>query len=227
MSKSMLEQLISDMRMLQEGIIPESMCPVSATDSFFGDQQGWEQLSLKERMNSVQLDWSFDKWFFYSHGYKEAADRLVSGLEKNPSAGSVLIYPIMFLYRQYMELTIKHCIRLTFRLERKYGEKDDFEVTHDIERLWKKYLERWCFSFPDDPIIGAEDVTRLIEEFCKVDSGSFAFRYPEERNKSPTLSNIYYVNLFKIKDVVRKISDVFESTQNQLLEHIQFNLGNF
>ena len=66
--------------------------------------------SYKENQSAVISSPFFNgrKYFEYSAAYKEAGDRLVSAaLEDQSLFMAISIYPIVFLYRQFIELYIK------------------------------------------------------------------------------------------------------------------------
>src|ERR1700674_2477203 len=51
-------------------------------------------------------------WYDYTTGYKEAADLLVAHIEVTGRRADKLGYPILFLYRQHLELVVKNLIRV-------------------------------------------------------------------------------------------------------------------
>lgn len=52
-----------------------------------------------------------DNWVTYPRGYKKAADLMVAHIDKRHCDQDTLVYPIVFLYRQYIELRLKHLVR--------------------------------------------------------------------------------------------------------------------
>ena len=57
------------------------------------------------------LNWSLDTMGLYIEGYREAADKLVHDVVESGTNQDILVFPISFLYRQYIELQLKHIIR--------------------------------------------------------------------------------------------------------------------
>jgi len=150
-------------------------------------------------------------WYFYINGYKDAADLIVTHAgEGDPRK---LMYPIMFLYRQHLELALKDLIRDGRRL---LGWQEAFPKTHRIDELW-----RLCVGLLDELSPGTTDneetkhTTRLIAEFCTVDPTSEAFRYPEGKDGSPASFDVE-INLTTVKKVVGKISLLLECTRTQV-----------
>jgi len=141
-------------------------------------------------------------WYFYINGYKDAADLLVThaATEGDPRK---LGYPILFLYRQHLELALKELIRDCRRL---LGWHEAFPKTHRIDELW-----RICRGLFDEISPGMsnndeiQQTTRLIAEFCKIDPTSEAFRYPEDKDGNPPALGVEIV-LSTVKEVVGKMS---------------------
>lgn len=74
----------------------------SAQDKIFSTSEDW--------WNKACLALGHDRWSIYAIGYKDAADLLVDNIEGNGRQHDFLVYPIVFLYRQYLELAIKDVI---------------------------------------------------------------------------------------------------------------------
>lgn len=87
-------------------------------------------------------------WYPYVAGYKDAADKVIDAT-KNEYLDS-LVYPVMFLYRHYLEIMLKQML-WEFRsfhlyLEKYHGnmedntgsEKGDPILKHDLLKIWKE-----------------------------------------------------------------------------------------
>ena len=66
-------------------------------------------------------------------GYKDAADILVQVLGER-GRNDALVFPIVFCYRQCLELQIKAITRLVESFD---GCGDDFQKIHGLARLWR------------------------------------------------------------------------------------------
>ena len=80
------------------------------------------------------INWSHDALELYTMGYKEAADNLVEQIVEGGILQDALVYPICFLYRQYIELRLKELIKSGRRLLEENGM---FPQHHKIEHLWE------------------------------------------------------------------------------------------
>jgi hypothetical protein len=115
----------------------------------------------------------------YARAYRSAAEKLHElGLGANK--GSESLFPIAFLWRQYLELTLKWIV-LRLGGKRKHDRLLD---THDILWLWDQAELVFRKAWPN-----AKEhrwIRKLLVEFHKLDPGSYAFRYPVTKDGKPT-----------------------------------------
>jgi hypothetical protein len=114
----------------------------------------------------------------YAEGYRMGALRLVQQLGQDQD---FLIYPVVFLYRHYLELRLKEIIALGERLA---GTNRPVRPTHDLRKLWGRaetHLRREYKDCPDhaDFLADLAAARRLIEQFAELDPGATTFRYAE------------------------------------------------
>ena len=72
-------------------------------------------------------------WTTYIYGYKQAGDILVHYLKTAAMHKNLLVFPIVFLYRQCLELYLKRIIRDGNAL---LDDKPNFPKKHDLKMLW-------------------------------------------------------------------------------------------
>jgi len=165
------------------------------------------------------LNFTFDKWDTYAEGYRVAGDVLVQHVEKEKRHQDTLVYPIMFLYRQYIELRLKELIKVSGRL---LDKDPKIPQHHDLMLLWQKVrpnLEAvWSSTETKDYHDAAEE---RLKEFCDIDRISFAFRYPEDKNGDPTLRGLQHINLSHLSEVMRAISHLLDGSSLGLGEYLQ------
>lgn len=152
-----------------------------------------------------------EDWYHYTQGYLRAADLLIAYLERNSREARKLGAPIVFLYRQHLELTLKTLMR---DCQRFLGKKVAIPHEHRFEHLWPACRDLISEAFPgyadSDEM---RNTTRLLMEFNAVDPHSTMFRYPEDRNGNASLANVGAVDLNAISAVVAKISLMLECVQ--------------
>ena len=167
------------------------------SNSLFSGDKDWKA--------NACLNWSFDTLGLYIEGYREAADKLVHEVVETGANQDILVFPISFLYRQYIELQLKHIIRESRIF---LGEGSSFPEHHKINDLWNtaNALMTKIIKDHDQTIndyITKEDVQiikTIITEFVKVDPDSFSFRYPKDKKGNRNLDEIEYINLRKLYD---------------------------
>ena len=98
----------------------------------------------------------------------------------------LLVYPVMFLYRHYLEISLKHILIVL----RKYFEDSSTLPTHHrLNTLWglvRSLMEKQWNSV--EHVANYEAIGDRIREFHGVDELSFSFRYPVTKrvcDKSP------------------------------------------
>lgn len=182
-------------------------------DTLFSTGEDW--------WNNACLNWSSSDWTLYASGYKEAADVLVQEVEKRSASLDTLVYPVLFLYRQYLELQLKVMTRTVRRLL----DRDPVMPTgHRIELLWRDLDALLREAFPDESTQELVDLGRLIQQFAAVDPLATAFRYPVDKSGNPSLPGMRYLNLRNVKEVMAKMAMLLGGAHDQAYEHLQWKL---
>lgn len=132
-------------------------------------------------------------WWEYTMGYKEAGDLLLQNALEN-GRQHVLVFPIIFLYRHYIELMLKEIIMNNRAF---LGISEDFPSYHNIDRLWEICREN--FQKVDEAIdpqfTKIEEYQKIVEaydaleidlrKFTQLDPTSESFRYPVDKRGRP------------------------------------------
>ena len=193
--------------------IPELPGLPSSSDKLFASQEDW--------WNNACVNWSSSGWSLYAAGYKDAADVLVARIEERSSSQDTFVYPVLFLYRQYLELQLKMMVRTLRHLQ---GVGHDFPKGHRIDGLWTEADSLLRQAFPDESKVELVETGRLIHEFSRVDPLSTAFRYPVDNEGNPSLPGIKYINLRNVRDVMAKIAMLLDGAHTMAHENLQLKL---
>lgn len=157
-------------------------------------------------------------WDVYAEGYKKGGDTLVQYVIDNNWDQDFLVYPIVFLYRQYLELRLKELIHVSSRL---LDQNIDIPRAHNLLSLWRKVspnIEQvWADSQTKADLEAIED---RLKELSNIDAGSYAFRYPEDTKGTPTLVGMRHINLRWLKNVVQAISNVLDGSSLGMGEYL-------
>ncbi len=147
-------------------------------------------------------------------GYREAADKLVDAVAAESFLQSTVVYPIIFLYRHFLELELKYVLET-------YGHHFDGEAdwnSHKLTDLWKKVrpiIEKTAGNGTDAH--GSNDaVEACIKEMSAADPMSFSFRYPVEKDGKPMVLTFETVDLINLRKTMKKISNYFSGLDGLL-----------
>lgn len=123
--------------------------------------------------------WMVGQWLWYPDAYKLAADKLAEQIEGH-SWEDGLVFPVVFLYRHYVELKLKYLIIELDRLGGTDMNEKEFNK-HKLIPLWiyvKKHLGCIRDANWDKEIL--RSLESLIKEFDQLDPNSYRFRYSHD-----------------------------------------------
>lgn len=151
--------------------------------------------------NNAMLGWTYSAPDVYAVGYKDAADGLLYALSERRVSLDTVIYPLVFLYRQGLELQLKLILPLARRLANK-AQKNDH--SHGLMPMWGELRELLDVLDPyeDDKEIPA--MQEFIRQLDEVDPQSYAFRYSTTKRGEVSLPDIRHIN-------VRHLSEIMDS----------------
>jgi len=165
------------------------------------------------------LNFCHDKWELYATGYKDAADILAQRVMETQRSADVLIYPIVFLYRHYLELRLKEIIVAGQEL---LDHPPDLKLIHGLDILWKScpkiFDEVWPGSSKDE-LNAVED---CIMQFYKTDPQSMSFRYPATKDGQPTLPGLQHINIRNLQEVMGRISSLLEGGSTGISVYLDY-----
>ena len=193
--------------------IPDIPWPKKGDKPFMVEGDDWYNRAC---LNDLGVDLS---WYLYPDGYKHAADLLVEHLMStnlNKRQIDSLVYPIVFLYRQYIELILKRLIRDGNKL---LNISEKLPQGHKINNLWKNcrvILEKvWSNESGEE----LDVIEACIKQFSVKDPTSTAFRYPTDLEGNPSLPKMQ-INLRNLLEVMRRLSSFLESCSIGISEEL-------
>jgi hypothetical protein len=164
-------------------------------------------------------------------------------MKEHTSYLDTFLFPALFLYRQYLELSLKAIIRdgniLLGKPQKFLGKIDkksvppgkieyDFPLGHDLVDLWatcNDILEQVDKIYPELKMFEKVDLAALGElfaEFSHEDPGSDAARYPVNLDNHPTFPNWKYLDMFHMKEIMGKIDAYFEGVSAAIMEYVSW-----
>jgi len=161
----------------------------------------------------------------YEDGYKEAADTLVDSVQGGQQQHWIL-YPIIFLYRHWLELTLKGLITYAHHTKQHWqpGEREkklkDLASYHDLGALWgelKSFLAGVRLDLSLDTTIAFDF---LVKEFAAYDERGQAFRYPVNTRDVQTLQQPDVIDLPNLKFTVAAMSNYLGVVHEAIAQHL-------
>jgi hypothetical protein len=144
----------------------------------------------------------------YATKFKEAADVLVREAAAGNAVLDQMIIPIVFLYRQYIELSLKEIIMFGREV---VGTGTGYPAnSHDLKELWKETLSLLTAHYGADIPSEAGNVTSCIEDIHAHDPKSFSFRYPTDKTGKPSLSGIQHINIRNLYETMDRLASFLD-----------------
>jgi hypothetical protein len=150
--------------------------------------------------------------------YKEGADALARAAANGDAYLDRLISPIVFLYRQYLELAVKGIIATARCLE---GERPGYPITHNLHQLWHEAARLMRKHYGDEAPPEMDYIQPCIDDFNKHDPDSFAFRYPTDKKGRASLRGITNIDLQNLHDTMQRLSSFLECIGSHLADRLQ------
>jgi hypothetical protein len=154
----------------------------------------------------------FTRLALMMEGYKSAADLMVEAAADGQPKRQILVFPILFNYRHFIELSLKYQLA-------QFGPAVGIEPnwnSHDLAKLWVAFLEmieRYGTEDRDDvdPIVES-----IILEFAKIDPASYSYRYPVDRQGNPVPVAYSDLHLATLADVMQGVAGYFAGCDGYL-----------
>jgi len=157
------------------------------------------------------LNYSYDQWHAYTRGYRVGGDLLIEHIKKNSFEIDGLVYPVVFMYRQCIELLLKKIIIDSNSI---LNNTNEFPMIHDVLELWTKCigkvndcLKGWEVDWNKADIKKAE---KYLIQLSAKDTRSMAFRYPVDKKGTSHNPEIKRFNVVIFGEKISKVIDLLE-----------------
>jgi hypothetical protein len=136
----------------------------------------------------------------FAKGYTLAANRLAASLLEAPRFPDYEAYPVVFLYRHALELSLKQIIYGGVELAafRRIDDiNEQLKNNHNLVDLSRTSGKVLSLLFPNDEILGRLNTTvaAICEDWSQIDPRSDAYRYPIDTKGRPSTKKHQIVNL--------------------------------
>lgn len=122
------------------------------------------------------------------------------------------MYPIIFNYRQFLELSLKYQLAT-------FGPAVGIEPnwkSHKLEYLWGVFLSILKNYGTDDPDETDPAVGEIILEFAKIDPDSYSYRYPVDSQGRPIPVAYSDLHLPTLADAMDAVAGYFSGCDGYL-----------
>lgn len=201
------EELEKAARALCYSIIDSSFEHPNSKDKLFVDsREMWPLNACVDKFNGINA---------YAAGYLDAAKLLARIVIYSRSKMDTLVYPIIYLYRHYLEIKLKDLIRqgaaitdtiIDEKLKQALGE-------HNLMVLWNRFKPFFeeISGYNDSFNEVRKGMESYINQIHSIDPASFTFRYDRSKNsKAHNLENVERINLFHFCQNMEKLTDLIE-----------------
>jgi hypothetical protein len=143
--------------------------------------------------------------FSVAEKYKEAADALVTAAAKRDVILDRAILPIVFLYRQHLELLVKDIIYTARRIE---DEGNNYPQHHNLENLWAEAMRLLKKHYGQEAPKELDYMQPIIDDFHAHDPESISFRYPTDKEGNPTQGDYWQIDLHNFCGVMNRVDSL-------------------
>uniref|UniRef100_UPI004056523E hypothetical protein n=1 Tax=Candidatus Electronema sp. TaxID=2698783 RepID=UPI004056523E len=161
----------------------------------------------------MRVGYSIDSISIIADGFKKASDILVEYLQQHYRDDS-LVPPVLFGYRQCLELRIKALTATKNALE--IG-KPNFKKGHDLKILWNGIKTYLYEQAEQDDLEALQVVEQVIMEFHYRDEIGDGFRYPDELKQ-------FHIDLLNMREVMDRVSIFLGSFNDSLRKKLSKNI---
>lgn len=155
-------------------------------------------------------DDEFQRRVLMIEGYKSAGDIMVDQSEREPHMRHTLVFPIIFNYRQFLELALKHQLA-------QYGPPVGVQPiwdNHRLDVLWESFQRIIQAHDIPDPDEADGHVATTVAAFAHIDPRSDAFRFPRDNRGRAIPLNRRDLHLPTLKDVMDGVKNYFAACDN-------------
>jgi hypothetical protein len=154
--------------------------------------------------------------------YEESADLLMAKASDAPGLLNVHAIPAVYLFRHFVELSLKNMLAMAGRLANQDGSYPD---KHRLEPLWVKLralLHEAGLPESDDERRTLDIVGAMIRELDNADGTAMGFRYPvgtseKDGSRSVLLGDDFeYFDMRAFRDQAQRLANFIAGCTDQL-----------
>lgn len=184
-----------------------------------------DRLQILTADHDIRFNAVLDHWTgvgdFHAAGYRRAAEILLQRFLTDPegTAGErdTVVLPILFLFRQYLELRFKDIIVYGHVLS---DQQAQWRHGHDLDRLWAE-VQHVCSTVYESPLpTEFVTITDCVSDLRQIDPNSESFRYARDRNDRPIFEHVV-VGLRALSATIPTIGNCLDGISFELSVRVQ------
>lgn len=188
------------------------MPPLSITDTLF----------IKREETENVIEHSTNDEIYTQNGYASAAITMLKliMMSKDWLFRESYINPVMFCFRQYLELSMKDSL-VRFRFMRKKANIDEVSLNgHDLYKLWGGLKK--CIDTEDNTV---KCIGSLVKELNDIDKNGTLFRYNafltknicDEERKMPLIDvDNLYIRILQMYNFFEGVNELARNGQDEM-----------
>jgi hypothetical protein len=158
------------------------------------------------------------EWRGYIEGYKLAPQILYQYVSEENRDQERLVYPILFLWQHFIEITLKY-LNISFNLDT--FDASELKSNHKIKEHWHHVRNQIERHYGRSANTEAEEwynaVGTIIMELCSLTACDEGFRYPLNKTGQTSLNpNFSHIDLANIDQSMTKLGHLFECITTDL-----------
>ena len=169
------------------------------------------------------LGYAHNETNLYRSGYLYSARTLAQFTALTARYVDQSVYPIIFLYRHHIELSLKSLIiRGCFACNSELTSSDEKALkSHNLEELWKAFKPYFIEIWSDTEYFGKNNFEELVDgidsyinQLCTIDKDSFSFHYSRKKDrKTRTLKGVKHINIVGFVEKIERLVAVREGCE--------------
>jgi hypothetical protein len=156
------------------------------------------------------MEWRLTFAWEYASGYRRAADVLVEQFLDDSRSMDTVVFPIVYLYRHYLELRLKE---LAFGGHALLNHPVDFEDQHSLVQLWSPCRGILREIWPHEPVATWNGVEKLLKEFNQKYPNGTYFRFlvtTKKKRRQPSLPKLNRVEIRHLHELMQCLASFLE-----------------
>lgn len=170
-------------------------------------QDGDEITGQASSCNAAQVADSTSSEYLYATGYIEAARALAIHAFAKPRNNDFLVFPIAYLYRHHVELSLK---KLAEDVRDLTDQGDPQRLSHELEPLWDEVrsgIKAVGQDFPEEELDG---VVTYIRQLHGLDKTGETFRFATRKDGRPHLAVRSQIDIRTLAESMEKLASYLD-----------------